>query len=213
MVSCSRSSTLSTFAVMSMTSMAYSSSHSCAGAPGEGGVVVYPWSPGPVTSGRLCSRGAWYSAGSLLASWVGWWRRRALDRCVQGARPRGGGCGGAFCGPGWPGSAGSLVAGSGSGRVRSICWCVSSVCWSSSSSRLSMSRAMGSSSVFTCWGAASWCGGCVMLVLGVCAAADAGPCAGARGGAWFGVVVVCVCSLVAVLSGVVAPGRGLGCGR
>ena len=53
--------------------------------------MVYPWSPGPVTSGRSCSRDAWYSAGPLLASWVGWWRRRALDRCVQGARSRGGG--------------------------------------------------------------------------------------------------------------------------
>ena len=104
-------------------------------------MAVYLWSPGPVTSGSSCSRDARYSAGPLLASWVGWWRRRALDMCVQGARSRAGGCGGAFCGPGWPGSAGSLVAGSGSGGVRSICCFVSSVCWSSSSSRLSMSRA------------------------------------------------------------------------
>ena len=91
MVSCSGSSTLST---------AYSSSHSCVGAPREGGVVVYPWSPGPVTSGRSCSRDAEYSAGPLPASWVGWWRRRALDRCVQGARSRGGGCGGYYAGRG-----------------------------------------------------------------------------------------------------------------
>ena len=211
MVSCSGSSTLSTYAVMSVTLMAYSSSHSSVGAPRDGGVMVYPWSPGPVTSDRSCSRDARYSTGPLLASWMGWWRRRALGRCVQGARSRAGGRGGAFCGPGWPGSAGSLVAGSGSGGVRSICCSVSSVCSSSSSSRLLMSRAMGSS--WACWGAALWCGGCVMLVLGVCAAAGAGLCAGARGRAWFGVVVVCVCSSVAVPASGVAPGRGSGCGR
>ena len=74
-----------------------------------------------------------------------------------------------------------------------------------------MSRAMGS--LWACWGAASWCGGCVMLVLGVCVAAGAGPCASAWGTAWFGVVVVCACSLVAVPAGGVAPGRGSGCGR
>ena len=56
--------------------------------------MVYPWSPGPVTSGRSCSSNARYSAGPLLASWVGWWRRKALDRCVQGALSRGGGGGG-----------------------------------------------------------------------------------------------------------------------
>ena len=208
MVSCSGSSTLSTYAVMSVMSMAYPSSHSLVGAHGDGGVVVYPWCPGPVTSGRSRSRDARYSAGPLLASWVGWWRRGALDRCVQGARSQAGGRGGAFCGPGWPGSAGLLVAGSGSGGVRSICCSVSSVCWSSTSSRLSTSRAKGSS--WACWGAASWFGGCVMLVLGVCAAAGAGPCAGARGSAWFGVVVVCACSLVAVPAGGVAPGPWFG---
>ena len=69
MVSCSGSSTLSTYTVMSMTSTAYSSSHSCVGVPGEGGAVVYPWSPSPVTSGRSCSRDARYSAG--LAGFVG----------------------------------------------------------------------------------------------------------------------------------------------
>ena len=61
--------------------------------------MVYPWSPGPVTSGRSCSGDARYSAGPLLASWMGWWRRRALDRCVQGARSRaGGGAGGHYAG-------------------------------------------------------------------------------------------------------------------
>ena len=90
-MSCSGSSTLSMYAVMSVTSTAYSSSHSCVGVPGGGGAVVYPWSSGPVTSGRSCSSDARYSAGPLLASWVGWWRRRALDRCVQGALSRGGG--------------------------------------------------------------------------------------------------------------------------
>ena len=76
-----------------------------------------------------------------------------------------------------------------------------------------MSRAMGSSCVFTRWGAASWHGGRVMLVLGARAAAGAGLCAGVRGSAPFGVVVVCGCSLVTVLAGGVAPVCGLGCGR
>ena len=101
---CSGSSTLSVYAVMLVTSIAYSSSHSCVGAPGDGGVVVYPWSSSPVTSGRSCSRDARYSAGPLLASWVGWRRRRALDRCVQRTRSRGGilwaGVAGGR-GPGW----------------------------------------------------------------------------------------------------------------
>ena len=57
--------------------------------------MVYPWSPGPLTSERSCSRDARYSAGSLLASGVVWWRRRAFDRCVQGVRLRGGGGAGA----------------------------------------------------------------------------------------------------------------------
>ena len=74
-----------------------------------------------------------------------------------------------------------------------------------------MSRAMGSSCVFMCWGAASWHGGRVMLVFGARAAAGAGSCAG--GGAPFGVVVVCGCTLVAVLAGGVAPVCGSGCGR
>ena len=74
-----------------------------------------------------------------------------------------------------------------------------------------MSRAMGSSCVFRCWGAASWHSGRVMLVFGARAAAGAGSCAG--GGALFGVVVVCGCTLVAVLAGGVAPVCGSGCGR
>ena len=74
-----------------------------------------------------------------------------------------------------------------------------------------MSGAMGSSCVFTCWGAASWHGGRVMLVFGARAAAGAGSCAG--GGAPFGVAVVCGCTLVAVLAGGVAPVCGSGCGR
>ena len=63
--------------------------------------MVYPWSPGPVTSGRSYSSDARYSAGPLLASWVGWWRRRALDRCVQGALSRGGGGGAVGHYAGW----------------------------------------------------------------------------------------------------------------
>ena len=76
-----------------------------------------------------------------------------------------------------------------------------------------MSRAMGSLCVFTCWGAASWHGGRVMLVLGARAAAGAGSCPGVRGSAPFGVVVVCGCSLVTVLAGGVAPVCGSVCGR
>ena len=79
--------------------------------------MVYPWSPGPVTWGRSCSSDARYSAGPLLASWVGRWRRKALDRCVQGALSRRGGRGGALCGLG---SAGPLAAGSSFAGVRSI---------------------------------------------------------------------------------------------
>ena len=99
MVSCSGSSTLSTCAVMLVTSMAYCSSLSCVGAPGEQGLVVHPCSPCPMLSGRPRSRDARYSTGPLLASWVGWCRRRALDKCVLDARSRRGGCrGGHFAG-------------------------------------------------------------------------------------------------------------------
>ena len=75
-----------------------------------------------------------------------------------------------------------------------------------------MSRGLGSFWVFTCWGAASWHGGCVMFVLGARAAAGAGSCAGARESAWFGVVVVCGCSLGAVPAGGAASVRGSDCG-
>ena len=51
-----------------------------------------------------------------------------------------------------------------------------------------------------------------MLVLGVCAEVGAGPCAGARGSARFGVVVACVGSLVAAAASGVASVRGLGFG-
>ena len=65
MESCSGSSTLSTYAVMSVTSTAYSSSHSCFAVPREGGAVVYPWSPGR-RAGR--ARG---TPGGSLAGFVG----------------------------------------------------------------------------------------------------------------------------------------------
>ena len=58
------------------------------------GVVVYPWSPCPMMLCRLRLRDARYSLGPLLALWVGWWRCRAFDNCVQGARSRAGGRGG-----------------------------------------------------------------------------------------------------------------------
>ena len=76
-----------------------------------------------------------------------------------------------------------------------------------------MSRAMGSWCVFTCWGAASWHGGRVMLVLGARAAAGAGSRAGVSGSAPCRVVVVCGCSLLTVLAGGVAPVCGSGCRR
>ena len=103
MVSCSQSSTLSTYTVMSVTSMGYSSSPSFVGAPPGKGLVVYPWSSRLVKSGRMRPRDVRYSAGPLLASWVGWWRRKALDKRVQGACSRGGGCSGHFAGSrhGW----------------------------------------------------------------------------------------------------------------
>ena len=104
-MSCSGSSTLSTYAVMSVTSTAYSSSHSCVRVPGERGAVVYPWSPGPVTLGRSCLKDARYSTGRLLASRVGWSRCRALDRCVQGACSRGGGARGGIMRAGVRGAA------------------------------------------------------------------------------------------------------------
>ena len=100
MVSCSGSSTLSTYAVMSVTSTAYPSSHSCVGAPGEGGEVVYPWSPGPVTSGRSCSRDARYSAGPY---WLRGWGGGAAGRWtgVSRAPARGAGAaGGHYAGRG-----------------------------------------------------------------------------------------------------------------
>ena len=75
-----------------------------------------------------------------------------------------------------------------------------------------MSRAMWSSCVLSCWGAASWHRGRVMLVLGARAAAGSGSCAGVRGSARFGVVVVCGCSLVTVLAVGVAPVCDSGCG-
>ena len=50
-------------------------------------------------------------------------------------------------------------------------------------------------------------------MLGARAAAGAGSCAGARGSARFGVVVVCGCSLVTVPAGGPAPVCGSGCGR
>ena len=64
----------------------------CGGAWRGGGGGV-PVEPGPRDVGQVVLEDARYSAGPLLASWVGWWRRRALDRCVQGARSRGGGGG------------------------------------------------------------------------------------------------------------------------
>ena len=134
-----------------------------------GGVPVEPW---PCDVGQVVLKGR-----PILRRgpcWLRWWGGGAAGRWTGVSRAPaggGGGCGGAFCGPE---SAGSLAAGSSSGGVGSICCFVSSVCWSSSSRRLSMSRAMGSSLVFTCWGAASWHGGRVMLVLRARAAAGAG---------------------------------------
>ena len=88
----------------------------CGGAWRGGGGGV-PVESRPPDVGQVVLEDARYSAGPLLASWVGWWRRRALDRCVQGALSRGGGRGGALCGLG---SAGPLAVGSSSGGVRSI---------------------------------------------------------------------------------------------
>ena len=94
MESCFGSSTLSTYAVMFVTSTAYSPSHSCVGAPGEGGVVVYPWSPGPVTSGRSCSSDARYSTRPLLASWTKVVRPQGVGQVCPGRPLAGGGAAG-----------------------------------------------------------------------------------------------------------------------
>ena len=56
-MSCSGSSTLSTYAVMSMTSTAYSSSHSCVGVPGGGGGGGVPVESRPRDVGQVMLEG------------------------------------------------------------------------------------------------------------------------------------------------------------
>ena len=74
-------------------------------------MLVYPWSPGSKTSGRSCSRDARHSAWPLLALCLGWWRRRALDRCAQGSRSQG------------RGLRGGILRGVGATRVRGVACC------------------------------------------------------------------------------------------
>ena len=80
--------------------------------------MVYPWSPGPVTSDRSCSRDARYSAGPFAGFMGGVVAPQGVGQ-VRPGRPLagGGGRGGALCGLG---SAGPLAAGPSSGGVRSI---------------------------------------------------------------------------------------------
>ena len=76
----------------------------CGGAWRGGGSGV-PVESRPRGVGQVVLEGRPVSAGPLLASWVGWWRRRALDRCVQGARSRGGGARGGIVRAGVRGAA------------------------------------------------------------------------------------------------------------
>ena len=70
MVSCSGSSTLYTYAVMSVTSTAYSSSHSCVGVPGEGGGGGVPMEPRPRDVGQVVLEGR-PVLGGAFAGFVG----------------------------------------------------------------------------------------------------------------------------------------------
>ena len=90
-MSCSGSSTLSTYAVMSVTSTAYSSSHSCVGVPGGGGGGGVPVESRPRDVGQVVREGRPVLGGPFAGFVGGVVAPRALDRCVQSARSRGGG--------------------------------------------------------------------------------------------------------------------------
>ena len=100
----------------------------CRGARRGGGRV--PVESLPCDVWQVALEGCPLLVGALAGLLGGWWRRRALNRCAQSARSRGGGCWGMFCGePAWSGSAGSFANGSDSGGVQSPCRYTSSVCW------------------------------------------------------------------------------------
>ena len=117
-MSCSGSSTLSTYAVMSVTSTAYSSSHSCVGVPGGGGGGGVPVESRPRDVGQVVLEGR-PVLGGAVAGFVGGVVAPQGVGQVRPGRPLagGGGRGGALCGLG---SAGPLAVGSSSGGVRSI---------------------------------------------------------------------------------------------
>ena len=69
-MSCSGSSTLSTYAAMSVTSTAYSSSHSCVGVPGGGGGGGVPVESRPRGVGQVVLEGR-QELGGPFAGFVG----------------------------------------------------------------------------------------------------------------------------------------------
>ena len=105
-MSCSGSSTLSTYAGMSVTSTAYSSSHSCVGVPGGGGGGGVPVESRPRDVGQVVLEGrpvlgrpfAGFAGGVVAPQGVGQ---------VRPGRPLagGGGGGGVLCELGSAGSA------------------------------------------------------------------------------------------------------------
>ena len=110
MVSCSGSSTLSTYDVMSVTSMAYSSSHSCVGVPGDWGGGGVPVEPRPRDVGQVVLEG--YPVLSRGPCWLRGWGGGAAGRWtgVSTAPARGmGAAGGHFAGRGGRGPRGRLL--------------------------------------------------------------------------------------------------------
>ena len=77
---------------------------------GAGGVPV---EPRPRDVGHVVLEGSLVLGGALAGFEGGLVAPQGVGQVCPAARLRGGGHGGAFCGPGWPGSAGLLVAGSG----------------------------------------------------------------------------------------------------
>ena len=116
-MSCSGSSTLSTYAAMSVTSTAYSPSHSCVGVPGGGVGGGVPVESRPRDVGRVVLEGRPVLGGPFAGFVGGVVAPQGVGQVRPGRPLAGGGRGGALCGLG---SAGPLAAGSSSGGVRSI---------------------------------------------------------------------------------------------
>ena len=93
-MSCSGSPTLSTYAVMSVTSTAYSSPHSCVGVPGGGGGGGVPVESRPRDVGQVVLEGR-PVLGGPVAGFVGGVVAPQGVGQVRPRRPRAGGGGGA----------------------------------------------------------------------------------------------------------------------